>query len=271
MSEVDEVITIDSVEDAKLFDFESETPTMAQIIDNNKNKRTRKAVVPPSVITSDMSVYDYLRSCNPPLDRKIIDIACSQTQVGPDLRDDAAQEIRIMWSNLKPDTKNYKPGQIASYAHHMARHAALRCRRELGSAVRLPGSAFRKRKDGGTYVTPGVLAQALDWNELESWFQTDGTGDNGDMSAPFGADALMGMVAESEASNEEDSEEATRAERMGVLEQFKDELSERQFGIMKGLVDGSSYEDIMASHHIKKGVLMREIAVASAIVGPLNF
>lgn len=238
------------------------------------NPRQRKAVVPPSTITPEMSVFDYLRTCQPPLDKKIIDIACSQSNVPGDLKDDAAQEISLMWSQMRPDTDKYKPGQIASYAHQMARHAALRLRREIGSSVRLPGSAFRKRKDGSSYVTPGVLAQALDWNELESWFQTDELPEGlASMSSiSMDLEGVMQMLEEDgQIAVEEDQDELSRVERMELLDTHKEELSTRQFAIMRSLIEGANYEEVMAEHNIKKGVLMREVAVASSILGPMDF
>lgn len=275
MTELTEV-----VEMAELADL-AELPELPELGDTKFNSfnpgaasRQRKAVVPPAVIPDDMSVLEYLRQCQPPLDKKIIDIACSQSCVPSDLRDDAGQEIALMWSQMKPDHGRFKPGQIASYAHLMARHAALRLRREIGSAVRLPGSAFRKRKDGSSYVTPGVLAQALDWNELESWFQADDQGGEGmpgmGMSLEF-ENVVQAMEEEGKASVEDDPEEAARVERMEVLEAHRTVLSARQFSIMRALVEGANYEEVMAEHGIKKGVLMREVAVASSLIGPLDF
>lgn len=233
--------------------------------------RTRKAVVPPASIPEDMSVFDYLRKCDPPLDKKIIDIACSQSQVPQELKDDAAQEIALMWSRMRPDTSLYKPGQIASYAHRMARHAALHLRRELGSAVRLPGSAFRKRKDGSSYVSPGVLATALDWNELESWFQTDELSDGG-LSSALSSDlsGLTRMLEEEAAVSPEESEESLRKERLKLLLSRQAALTKRQVAIMVALIEGATYEEVMAEQNIKKGVLMREVAVASSVLGPFG-
>ena len=243
--------------------------------DDLKANRQRKAVVPPAKVTKDMSVFDYLRRCQPPLDKKIIDIACSQSSVPMELKNDASQEIAMMWSTMKPDTAKYKPGQIASYAHQMARHAALRLRRELGSSVRLPGSAFRKRKDGTSYVTPGVLASALDWNELESWFQTDDMPDgmtSSMSSMSMDMDGISRMLEEDgELAVEEDTEEALRRERTDLLVGHRATLTDRQFAIMKSMIEGSTFEEVMVEHCIKKGVLMREIAVASSLMGPLDF
>jgi hypothetical protein len=233
--------------------------------------RTRKPVVPPAIIPETMTLLDYLSQCQPALDQKIIDIACSQTQIPQELKKDAAQEIRLMWAAQKPDVAAFKPGQIASYGHRMACHAALRLRRDLGSAVRLPGSAFRKRKDGSSYVTPGVLAHALEWDKLEGWFNADG-GEGGEapssmdgMSSDMGLNPLIG--GESEMAQEEDSHMVAVAERMEQLEAARDELTPRQFEIMRTLIEGSSLEDVMKDQDIKKGVLMREIAIISSIVG----
>ncbi len=239
-------------------------------------ERKRKAVVPPRRVTKEMSLFEYLNGCTPPLTKKIIDIACSQTQVPLELRDDAAQEISIQWSQTRPDCRQYKPGQVASYAHRMARHAALRLRRELGSSVRLPGSAFRKRKDGSSYVTPGALAAPLSWNELESWFQTDGLADGIGGGAPAFQGVDMEELAEAVESLEEnggavvvDEEAETRKERGDHLKGHIEKLTQRQAKIMSMLVEGDTYEEIMAALGIKKGVLMREIAIASSLIGPV--
>jgi DNA-directed RNA polymerase specialized sigma24 family protein len=236
-----------------------------------KPVRQRKAVVAPKKLADNISLFDYLSQCQPPLVKKIIDIACSQTQVPPELKKDAGQEIMIMWSTLRPDTDKYKPGQIAAYAHQMARHAALRTRRELGSSVRLPGSAFRKRKDGSSYVTPGVLAAALDWNEMENWFNAeDGGGDNPTASGSSDFGGAVQALDES-AVPEEDSEEAGRAFRLDLLKSREEALTPRQFAIMASLIEGATYEEIQTEQGIKKGVLMREVAIAGTVLGPMEF
>lgn len=233
--------------------------------------RARKAVVPPKHVPKDMSVFEYLSQCRPPLAEKIMDIACSQTQVPPQLKDDAKQEISIMWSQMAPDTTKFKPGQIAAYAHQMARHAALRTRRDLGSSVRLPGSAFRKRKDGSSYVTPGVLAAALDWNEMESWFNSEDSRQPSNVTAALRDDfSQVSIAGMEEPIAEENSEEAVLAERRELLGAKKDMLTPRQFSVMSALVEGSSYDEVMVKLGIKKGVLMREVAIASTAMGPLG-
>lgn len=229
-----------------------------------KQPKTRAAVVPPRKVSKNMNVFEYLERCTPALHRKIADIACSQTKVPPELRDDAVQEIYMRWTNMKPDTRKYRPGQVAAYAHHMARHAALHLRREIGSATCLPGSAFRKRRDGSSYVTPGVLATPVDWNELEAWFQTDG-GESG--TNPFGAEAGADLsLFESESDAAEASEEEQHKARLASLEAVKSQMSERQYQIALRLTEGESFAEIMAHVGVKKGVLMRELATVSSLL-----
>ena len=241
-------------------------PVAAQV----RNSRPRNAPVPPAHVPADMTLFEYLEQCTPPLAQKIIDIACSQSKVPYDLWQDAAQEIRLCWAVRRPDTEAYKPGQIASYAHRIACNAALATRRELGSSVRLPGSAFRKRKDGSSYVTPGVLARALEWEKLEGWFQTDNTenieiSDNG-----IGGGLGLNLLHDSGEPTVEDDEEALqREERMDILLRSQDDLTPRQFQVLQALIDGHTYEEVMAAHDIKRGVLMREIAIISSVVGVL--
>lgn len=233
----------------------------------------RKAVVPPKKVTKDMSLFEYLANCQPPLDKKIIDIAMAQTQVPRNLREDAAQEIRLVWATMKPDIKRFKPGQIASYAHRIATHAALRLRRELGSSVRLPGSAFRKRKDGSSYVTPGVLSVALDWNELESWFDASENVEAGEFTQSMEPSLLLDLegvvdVDGAESGSAVDEEEEVRRARMEALEANAQKLSRRQFNVLARLIAGESFEDIQQRTGYKKGVVLREVAIGASLIGP---
>ncbi|MDO8417778.1 MAG: hypothetical protein Q7S87_16380 [Agitococcus sp.] len=243
-------------------------------IEQSKEPRQRKEVGPPANLKAGMSLFEYLHNCQPPLDKKLVDIACSQTATPESLRKEAAQDIYLMWCEMFPDVLKYKPGQIAAYAHRMARHAALRCRREIGAPVRLPGSAFRKRKDGSSYVTPGVLADALDWNELESWFSTgDGDESGNSMSAPsLDLDGVSQLLSEDEqVASEEDDEDRTRNERIELLAEKSQILTQRQSAILKMLIDGATFAEILRDMDIKKGVLMREVAIASEMLGPMDY
>jgi DNA-directed RNA polymerase specialized sigma24 family protein len=243
-------------------------------IEQSKPLRQRKDVVPPANLKAGMSLFDYLHNCQPPLDKKLVDIACSQTGTPESLRKEAAQDIYLMWCEMFPDVLKYKPGQIAAYAHRMARHAALRCRREIGAPVRLPGSAFRKRKDGSSYVTPGVLADALDWNELESWFSTgDGEEAGSSLSGPsLDLEGVSQLLSEDEQMvSEEDEEVRLRNERVELLKDKAQVLTERQSLILQMLIDGATFAEILRDMNIKKGVLMREVAIASEMLGPMDY
>lgn len=234
------------------------------------------------------------------LAQKIIDIAMSQTNLPPRLRDDAAQEIRIMWMSRTPDVVRFEQSQIASYAHQIAKHAALRCRRELGSAVRLPGSAFRKRKDGSTYVQPGTIARPLDWDEMDEWFSMEDQPDAGvamdteptfaahDMDSGDGDHAYLGEIQDAtldafpaaaregadhmellDGATEQvedglvigmDAEDERRHEEFNRIAQH---LNPRTREIVARLVAGESLQAIQIAMQISPGIITREIRKAA--------
>ena len=168
-----------------------------------------------------------------------------------------------MWMSMKPNTAKFRPGQVASYAHKMACHAALRTRRDLELAVRLPGSAFRKKADGDNYVTPGVLADSLQWEDLEAWFQTDDLADAFQFSE---APPEMQMQ-----ESQEDPEKDPEMERLALIERHRDEMTPRQLTIIQRLVEGKGYDAIMLEVDIKKSTLLRELAIITEIISqPVN-
>lgn len=204
------------------------------------------AAQPPSLLT-------YLESVN--LATKIIDIALAQTQTPYGLREDAAQEIRLMWATRSPDLDRFEQSQIASYAHRMARHAALRCRRELGSAVRLPGSAFRKKKDGTTYVQPGTIARPLDWDEMDEWMCVDDQPEASSLG--FGSDD-SGEDAEETVREEEAAETAETERRVELFLSIANEMSPRGKIILERLLAGVSIGQIQTELNINRASISRE-------------
>jgi len=232
----------------------------------------RKAVVPPEQLSAGMSLLDYLSNCRPPLDAKLIDIAIAQTQTPHSLRDDAAQDIRIMWSSYKPDTKRYKPGQIASYAHFIAKQTCWRLRRLLGGPVCLPGSAFRKRKDGSSYVTPGLLSVPLDWHDLERWFNTTESAEQAEYVRepeafpPPDMDAIMESPVEGDDSTSE-SDDQLRDSRLEMLERHARKLSGPTYDVLRQLVCGDSLDEIERATGIKRRVVIREIYLGASLIG----
>jgi hypothetical protein len=232
----------------------------------------RKAVAPPEHLTAEMSLFDYLSNCRPPLDAKLIDIAIAQTQTPHALRDDAAQDIRIMWSAYKPDTKRFKPGQIASYAHYIAKQTCWRLRRLLGGPVCLPGSAFRKRKDGSSYVTPGLLSVPLDWHDLERWFNTaEGTEQaeylrEPEAFQPPDLDAIMECPVDA-GEGADDTDEQLRDSRLQMLERHAKKLSLPTYNVLRQLVCGDSLDEIEKNTGIKRRVVIREIYLGASLIG----
>ncbi|MBC8738536.1 sigma-70 family RNA polymerase sigma factor [Paraburkholderia sp. UCT31] len=257
------ILSVDSFEDASIeADFGDSDPAATA---RRSPGRKRKAVVPPEKLKKGMNLYEYLSQCQPPLDKKIIDIAVAQTQVPDSLHSDAGQEICIVWSQIKPDWKKYKPGQIASYAHQMARHTALRLRRELGSSVRLPGSAFRKRKDGTTYVTPGVLSVPLQWEELEGWMDADESADASFSVGSLDVKAVVNDLEQGPSSvSVEDEEMEAMKQRLAVVKAKQDRLTKQQREIFILLIHGETYESIQKRLGIKRAALLNEIESATA-------
>ena len=164
------------------------------------------------------------------LERKLINIVINEQRVPPRLQDDAAQDIRIAWMKAKAKPE-FSLSQTASYAHRIGTHSALRTRRELGSAVRLPGSAFRKRKDGTSYVTPGVLADPLDWDEL----------------------------AERLDAGTEDEDEAVVYDKTNVLAKLREFLDDTQMTIIEMVLNGMPAVDIAELKGVQLGSVHRQL------------
>lgn len=231
----------------------------------DSSPKKRKAVVPPEKLAKGTNLFDYLRKCTPPLDKKIIDIANAQMQVPDELKDDSAQEIRWTWAQMMPDIAKFKPGQIASYAHRVARHTALRVRRELGSSVRLPGSAFRKKKDGSTYVTPGLLSTALQWEELEGWLDADDAADSAYTVQGGNNIELRTLLEGSDIGVVvEDEETENMNHRLALVNAKSDKLSTLQREILIRMIKGESYESIQTGLKLKRAMLLNEIEEATA-------
>lgn len=198
------------------------------------------------------------------LANRIIEVALSQTSTPYHLRDDAAQEIRIMWMGKYPDVARFEEGQIASYAHCMAKHAALRCRRELGNAVRLPGSAFRKRRDGTTYVQPGTIARPLDWDELDEWLPLADQPDAGavGMEARSYTDEEFEVV-----QREEEAVESLENERRTeVFLAITEQLSDKGRAVLELLLAGHSLGRIQEELDVTPVAITREATKIRALL-----
>lgn len=227
-------------------------------------QRKRTEVQEPKAIDPNCTLYEYLQQVG--LVKKIVDIAIAQEKAPSHLRREYEQEIFTTWSQYKPDLR-FKPGQIAAYAHQAARHAVLRVRREIGGPVTLPSSAFRKKKDGTTYVTPGALAAPLNWNEMEDWLKLD---DQIGDAATLIVGGLNPMVSE---ENEEGVVSSDRGyhevcmDRVAALSSCKGRLSERQLKIAEMLLIGEPFSAIQDALGIKKHKLLSEMESVKRLLG----
>lgn len=194
--------------------------------------------------------------------RKLINIALVEMRVPHELAHDAAQEIRMAWIRTKAKTE-FSYGEVASYGHRIARHAALRARRELGSPVRLPGSAFRKRSDGTASVTPGILAAPLDWNDIEERLNMGG---EGEIDAGFQSSIESYTPAELSDSEIEGPEPnpddftprfTLTPER---AELFKAALTTKQWAVLSEVLGGKSVSSLERDTGLKHSTLTRQLS-----------
>ena len=127
----------------------------------------------------DETVWHYLRRHG--LLEKVIRGVINKARIPQHLYDDAYAEITyVLWMReARPDTdgksRNDIINQVAGYAHNIGYHTAIRVWRDIGNPCRLPGSAFRTRKDGSTLVQPGHLAEPLAFEDMEEVIGDMGT------------------------------------------------------------------------------------------------
>jgi hypothetical protein len=210
-----------------------------------------EGVSPSSAETSVSSpeVNLYAKLVEMGLSQKLVNIAVAQMRVPHDLVPDAAQEIRMAWlkARVKPE---FSFGEVASYGHYIARHACLRARRDLGSPVRLPGSAFRRRKDGTASVTPGVLARPLDWNDIEERVR---------LEEEWCDD--VEKLEELAMAEDADTWQAISEERESEL---KAALTPRQWLLLEALLAGKSVGGLSLELGIKPSTLTRQLSAMRA-------
>lgn len=237
---------------------------MTDSVKAQSKTKERKPVQTPVNVEEGCSLFEYIQACE--LDKKLVDIALATQKVPDHLRDDAAQDIRMAWSKETPNLQ-FEPGQIAAYAHKIACQTALKCKREMGQAVRLPGSAFRKKEDGSTYVNCGVLANALDWDGVQEWMDFS---DQENGSASMMNKQLSNIekthqqeygISHSEhvESDDDGYDHKFFSERHPLLEENFDKLSYRQRRILDKLFAGLTKEEILEEMNLKVSDLRREV------------
>lgn len=195
---------------------------------------------------SKRTLYDTITQMG--LERKLIDISLVKAQIPRALHDDAAQEIRISWLAAKANP-NLSDGETASYAHTIAFHTALRVRRDLAGAVRLPGSAFRKRSDGSTYVQPGHLAAPVPWEDLSEVLQTE------EEKGPDAENEWEGLPDNLE------GEVDPRRPQSELEQRLRSCLSKKQLRIIGMLKRGHTLSQIERAMAIQSNTLQRNLRI----------
>lgn len=228
-------------------------------------RKKRTTFEAPQPVHPTMSLYDYLAACNPPMAEKLIDIALAAYNAPRQLRDEIAQEIRIAWVVRKPDHTRFEPAQIAAYAYRIAYHTTLKSWREMGSPVRLPGSAFRKRADGSTYVTPGLLAAPLEWSEMDNWFRTD---DLPDFEGQPASVTWTASNPDADEGGEEpiDEEDELMRRRQDFLDESRTPcgVTDLEYDTLSLLIAGVDCDRIQDTLHLKRGQLHKLLESAAA-------
>jgi len=140
-------------------------------------------------------------------------------------------------------------------------------RRELGSSVRLPGSAFRKRKDGTTYVNMRHLSEPIRWEDIEGWLDTDGAADTDFQMAGAGAAVSEALVHyELSADSSGESEEEIMKQRLELVKKKAHKMQPDQLEILVLLIRGETYDDIQRRKNIKRAMLLNIIEDATEIL-----
>lgn len=235
----------------------------------SQSRKKRTTFEAPQRIPDEMSLYDYLAACSPPMAEKLIDIALAAYNAPRQLRDEIAQEIRIAWVVRKPDHAKFEPAQIAAYAYRIAYHTTLKSWREMGSPVRLPGSAFRKRADGSTYVTPGLLAAPLEWSEMDNWFRTDDLPDFEGQGAARAAPAVgLDAPGDDDAGSAEpiDEEDELVRRRQDFLDEHRAtcKVTDLEYNALSLLIAGNDCDRIQDTLLLKRGQLHKLLESAAA-------
>ena len=84
---------------------------------------------------TDISMLEYLTGHRPPLDLAVIQTVLQELQLSSDLQDDAAAEIRLVWSECRLPDNHRTHEQVLKHAKDLASQAA--------NALSVPGRVGR--------------------------------------------------------------------------------------------------------------------------------
>lgn len=177
-----------------------------------------------------MNLYEIITEIQ--LESKLIRLSVSKAGIASFLSEDAAQEIRTAWLRTKVNL-SFSEGEVTSYAYRIAYTTALQVRRNLGSPVRLPGSAFRFRPDGSQYIQKGHLAAPIKWDDLPEWRKIDESTMPIEEDPPWilAADALITDACLPESTPQ-------------IVKCLRKTLTKRQLRLVSLLAQGKSFKQI---------------------------
>lgn len=182
-----------------------------------------------------VSLFERLEQLRPGLRAKILSYSLRGNRklgvppIPESLHEDVTQEISLAWAKIRANM-SYGEGKTASFAHRIAWQVGLKVWRELGSAAKLPGNAFRKRADGSTYVDIGAIATPLSLHA----------------ETPEDRDWIDSMLELSDADEAEEEESETRLEqvRISKLSKLRNKLSAMQMRAVLLLLEGKEMTEI---------------------------
>ena len=188
-----------------------------------------------AVVGPKVSLFERLEQLRPGLRAKILAYSLRGSRklgvppIPESLHEDVTQEISLAWAKIRANM-DYGEGRTASFAHRIAWQTGLKVWRELGSAAKLPGNAFRKKSDGSTYVDIGAIAVPLSLNA----------------DSPEDRDWIDSMLELSDAGETEDEDSDTRLEqvRISKLSKLRKKLSPIQMRAVLLLLEGKEMPEI---------------------------
>lgn len=217
--------------DSVPIDLESEADSMDEPIGNIEDlPQMSDSIAGPKV-----SLFERLEQLRPGLRAKILAYSLRGSRklgvppIPESLHDDVTQEISLAWAKIRANM-DYGEGRTASFAHRIAWQTGLKVWRELGSAAKLPGNAFRKKADGSTYVDIGAIAVPLSLHA----------------ESPEDRDWIDSMLELSDAGETEDEDSDARLEqvRISKLSKLRKKLSSIQMRAVLLLLEGKEMPEI---------------------------
>lgn len=242
-------------------------------------KVTRTVLQGPQGLTSDeianLNVFEYLSLCTPNNTIRIAESAMRGCGAHPYMFDDLRQEIFAHWCSLTPDA-TFAPGEVANYAKVCAHNVGLDYLRNHGSACRLPGNAFRKRPDGTTYVSPGLLTAPIDYAALDSALNADDSHLHPDAVgmpveqvfdlSPSALNVLIDEASPMMLAENMCQETEVNGRRKELVELAKPHLTKKHYHLLSALLEGKTQAEIAEELSLANAKVMLLLSEASYVL-----